>query len=101
LQSPIGPRRELWPFLPLSWSANWNGYRDRDIDARAGTTDVALAELRQGSCVPQGSSSAHRAEQALTSGGDPAVCWVSRPVRMNMLVKSYRVAGGRSRRKSR
>lgn len=38
-------------------SAQRNGYRHRDIDARVGTIDVAIPpELRTGTCFPNGCS---------------------------------------------
>src|SRR5688572_23615427 len=45
-----------------------NGYRHRDFDARAGTLDVAIPKLRQGSYFPEWLLECRtRAEKALTS----------------------------------
>ncbi|WP_197487872.1 transposase, partial [Rhodococcus sp. LB1] len=45
-----------------------NGYRHRDFDTRAGTLDIAIPKLRQGSCFPDWLLQRRkRAERALTS----------------------------------
>ena len=45
-----------------------NGYRHRDFDPRAGTLDVAIPKLRQGSYLPEWLlERRNRAERALTS----------------------------------
>lgn len=45
-----------------------NGYRHRDVDTRAGTLDVPIPKLRQGSYFPDGLLERRkRAERALTS----------------------------------
>ena len=42
-----------------------NGYRRRDWDTRAGTIELAIPELRAGSCVPSFPEHRRRAERAL------------------------------------
>lgn len=52
-----------------------NGYRHRDFDTRAGTLDIAIPKLRQGSYFPAWLLQRRkRAERALTSVVAPATC---------------------------
>ncbi len=52
-----------------------NGYRHRDFDTRAGTLDIAIPKLRQGSYFPEWLLQRRkRAERALTSVVAPATC---------------------------
>jgi transposase-like protein len=45
-----------------------NGYRHRDLDTRAGTLDIAVPKLREGSFFPEWLLERHRrAEAALTT----------------------------------
>ena len=41
-----------------------NGYRHRDLDTRAGTIDVAIPKLRQGSFFPEWLLERHRRAEA-------------------------------------
>ena len=71
-----------------------NGYRHRDIDTRAGTLDVAIPKLRQGSYFPEWLLERRtRAEKALTSV--VATCYLLgvSTRRMNKLVQSLGVTG--------
>ena len=71
-----------------------NGYRHRDFDTRAGTIDVAIPKLRQGSYFPEWLLERRtRAEQALTSV--VATCYLLgvSTRRMNKLVQSLGVTG--------
>ena len=71
-----------------------NGYRHRDFDTRAGTLDVAIPKLRQGSYFPEWLLERRtRAEQALTSV--VATCYLLgvSTRRMNKLVQSLGVTG--------
>ena len=55
-----------------------NGYRHRDFDTRAGTLDVAIPKLRQGSYFPSFLEPRKRSEQALLAVVQQAyVCGVS------------------------
>jgi hypothetical protein len=57
-----------------------NGYRHRDFDTRAGTIDIAIPKLRQGSYFPDWLLARRmRAERALTSVAAPAICSVCPP----------------------
>ena len=68
-----------------------NGYRHRDFDTRAGTIDVALPKLRQGSYFPDWLLARRkRAERALTSVVATAICSLSTR-RMERLVESLGV----------
>jgi transposase-like protein len=71
-----------------------NGYRHRDLDTRAGTIDVAIPKLRQGTYFPEWLLERRtRAEAALTSV--VATCYVLgvSTRRMNKLVQSLGVTG--------
>src|SRR3954451_9204958 len=71
-----------------------NGYRHRDFDTRAGTLDVALPKLRQGSYFPEWLLERRtRAEKALTSV--VATCYLLgvSTRRMNKLVQSLGITG--------
>jgi putative transposase len=71
-----------------------NGYRHRDFDTRAGTVDVAIPKLRQGSYFPEWLLERRtRAEKALTSV--VATCYLLgvSTRRMNKLVQSLGVTG--------
>jgi len=47
-----------------------NGYRNRELDTRVGTSDVAIPKLREGSLFPEGLVERRRGtEGALTTGG--------------------------------
>jgi transposase-like protein len=71
-----------------------NGYRHRDFDTRAGTLDVAVPKLRQGSYFPEWLLERRtRAEKALTSV--VATCYLLgvSTRRMNKLVQSLGITG--------
>jgi putative transposase len=71
-----------------------NGYRHRDFDTRAGTIDVAVPKLRQGSYFPEWLLERRkRAERALTSV--VATCYVLgvSTRRMDRLVQSLGITG--------
>src|SRR3954462_10567403 len=71
-----------------------NGYRHRDFDTRAGTLDVAIPKLRQGSYFPEWLLERRtRAEKALTSV--VATCYLLgvSTRRMNKLVQSLGITG--------
>jgi putative transposase len=71
-----------------------NGYRHRDFDTRAGTLDVAIPKLRQGSYFPDWLLERRkRAERALTSV--VATCYLLgvSTRRMDKLVQSLGIAG--------
>src|SRR5215217_8616914 len=71
-----------------------NGYRHRDFDTRAGTLDVAIPKLRQGSYFPEWLLERRkRAERALTSV--VATCYLLgvSTRRMNNLVQSLGITG--------
>src|SRR3954452_4257645 len=71
-----------------------NGYRHRDFDTRAGTLDVAIPKLRQGSYFPEWLLERRtRAEKAPTSV--VATCYLLgvSTRRMNKLVQSLGVTG--------
>jgi len=44
----------------------WNGYRERDCQARAGTEALRIPRLRRGSCFPGFLEPRRMAEKALT-----------------------------------
>lgn len=57
-----------------------NGYRAREGDTRAGTVELAIPKLRQGSYFPDWLlQHRRRAEQAPVSWSPPAICWRCRP----------------------
>ena len=57
-----------------------NGYRHRDFDTRAGTVDVAIPKLRQGSYFPEWLLERRkRAERALTTVVATVICLGSPP----------------------
>ena len=71
-----------------------NGYRHRDLDTRAGTVDVAIPKLRQGTYFPDWLlQRRRRAEQALTSV--VATCYLLgvSTRRMDKLVQSLGITG--------
>jgi putative transposase len=71
-----------------------NGYRHRDFDTRAGTLDVAIPKLRQGTYFPEWLLERRtRAEKALTSV--VATCYLLgvSTRRMNKLVQSLGITG--------
>ena len=71
-----------------------NGYRHRDFDTRAGTIDVAIPKLRQGSYFPEWLlERRRRAERALTSV--VATCYLLgvSTRRMDKLVQSLGITG--------
>ncbi len=71
-----------------------NGYRHRDFDTRAGTLDVAIPKLRQGSYFPEWLLERRkRAERALTSV--VATCYLLgvSTRRMDKLVQSLGITG--------
>ncbi len=71
-----------------------NGYRHRDFDTRAGTIDVAIPKLRQGSYFPEWLLERRkRAEKALTSV--VATCYLLgvSTRRMDKLVQSLGITG--------
>src|SRR3954453_18154127 len=71
-----------------------NGYRHRDFDTRAGTVDVAVPKLRQGSYFPEWLLGGRpRPEKALTSV--VATCYLLgvSTRRMNKLVQSLGITG--------
>src|SRR5215207_9368575 len=71
-----------------------NGYRHRDFDTRAGTVDVAIPKLRQGSYFPEWLLERRkRAERALTSV--VATCYLLgvSTRRMDKLVQSLGIIG--------
>lgn len=71
-----------------------NGYRHRDFDTRAGTVDVAVPKLRQGSYFPEWLLERRkRAERALTSV--VATCYLLgvSTRRMDKLVQSLGITG--------
>jgi len=71
-----------------------NGYRHRDFDTRAGTVDVAVPKLRQGSYFPERLLERRkRAERALTSV--VATCYLLgvSTRRMDKLVQSLGITG--------
>ncbi|GAA2869612.1 hypothetical protein GCM10010472_28700 [Pseudonocardia halophobica] len=64
-----------------------NGYRHRDFDTRAGTIDVGIPKLRNGSYFPDWLlERRRRAERALTTWSRPAVCSGVSTRRMEKLV---------------
>ncbi len=76
-----------------------NGYRHRDFDTRAGTLDVAIPKLREGSYFPDWLLERRtRAERALVSV--VATCYLLgvSTRRMDKLVQSLGITGCRSRR---
>jgi transposase-like protein len=71
-----------------------NGYRHRDLDTRAGTLDVAVPKLREGTFFPDWLLERHRrAEAALTTV--VATCYVLgvSTRRMDKLVRSLGITG--------
>jgi transposase-like protein len=71
-----------------------NGYRHRDLDTRAGTIDVAIPKLREGSFFPDWPLQRHRrAEAALTTV--VATCYLLgvSTRRMDKLVQSLGITG--------
>jgi putative transposase len=71
-----------------------NGYRHRDLDTRAGTLDVAVPKLREGSFFPEWLLERHRrAEAALTTV--VATCYLLgvSTRRMDKLVRSLAITG--------
>jgi putative transposase len=71
-----------------------NGYRHRDLDTRAGTLDVAIPKLREGSFFPDWLLERHRrAEAALTTV--VATCYLLgvSTRRMDKLVKTLGITG--------
>ena len=71
-----------------------NGYRHRDLDTRAGTIDVAIPKLRQGSFFPEWLLERHRrAEAALTTV--VATCYLLgvSTRRMDKLVRTLGITG--------
>ena len=57
-----------------------NGYRRRERDTRAGTIELAIPKLRQGSYFPGFLEHRRRAERALASVvAATSTCWASRP----------------------
>jgi transposase-like protein len=71
-----------------------NGYRHRDLDTRAGTIDVAIPKLREGSFFPEWLLERHRrAEAALTTV--VATCYLLgvSTRRMDKLVKTLGITG--------
>jgi len=71
-----------------------NGYRHRDFDTRAGTVDVAIPKLREGSYFPEWLLERRkRAERALTSV--VATCYLLgvSTRRMDKLVQSLGISG--------
>jgi transposase-like protein len=71
-----------------------NGYRHRDLDTRAGTIDVAIPKLREGTFFPEWLLERHRrAEAALTTV--VATCYLLgvSTRRMDKLVRSLGITG--------
>jgi putative transposase len=71
-----------------------NGYRHRDLDTRAGTLDVAIPKLREGSFFPEWLLERHRrAEAALTTV--VATCYLLgvSTRRMDKLVRTLGITG--------
>jgi transposase-like protein len=71
-----------------------NGYRHRDLDTRAGTIDVAIPKLREGTFFPEWLLERHRrAEAALTTV--VATCYLLgvSTRRMDKLVKTLGITG--------
>ena len=71
-----------------------NGYRHRDLDTRAGTLDIAVPKLREGSFFPEWLLERHRrAEAALTTV--VATCYLLgvSTRRMDKLVRSLGITG--------
>jgi putative transposase len=71
-----------------------NGYRHRDLDTRAGTLDVAVPKLHEGSFFPEWLLERHRrAEAALTTV--VATCYLLgvSTRRMDKLVRSLGITG--------
>src|SRR4029453_18064559 len=71
-----------------------NGYRHRDLDTRAGTLDVAIPKLREGSFFPEWLVERHRrAEAALTTV--VATCYLLgvSTRRMDKLVRTLGITG--------
>ena len=71
-----------------------NGYRHRDLDTRAGTLDVAIPKLREGSYFPEWLLTRHRrAEAALTTV--VATCYLLgvSTRRMDKLVQTLGITG--------
>ena len=71
-----------------------NGYRHRDLDTRAGTIDVAIPKLREGTYFPDWLLTRHRrAEAALTTV--VATCYLLGVVtrRMDKLVRTLGITG--------
>jgi putative transposase len=71
-----------------------NGYRHRDFDTRAGTIDVAIPKLRQGSYFPDWLlERRRRAEQALTTVVANCYLLGVSTRRMNQLVQTLGITG--------
>src|SRR6187431_1324984 len=77
-----------------------NGYRHRDFDTRAGTIDVAIPKLREGSYFPDWLLERRkRAESALISVWSPSpICSVSVPGGWRTWSSSWASPGSASRR---
>ena len=76
-----------------------NGYRHRDLDTRAGTIDIAVPKLREGSFFPDWLLERHRrAEAALTTV--VATCYLLgvSTRRMDKLVRTLGITGVSKRR---
>jgi transposase-like protein len=71
-----------------------NGCRHREFDTRAGTLDVAIPKLRQGSYFPEWLLERRkRAERALTSVAAPCYLLGVSTRRMDKLVQSLGITG--------
>jgi putative transposase len=76
-----------------------NGYRHREFDTRAGTLDVAIPKLREGSYYPDWLlERRRRAERALPRWWRPATCSVYRPGRWRSWSRLWVSLGCPSRR---
>ena len=58
-----------------------NGYRERTWDTRAGSVELKIPKLRQGSYFPEFLEPRRTAEKALTAVIQEATCKASRPAR--------------------
>ena len=76
-----------------------NGYRHRDLDTRAGTLDVAIPKLREGTFFPEWLLTRHRrAEAALTTVVASCYLLGVSTRRMDKLVRTLGTTGLSSRR---
>lgn len=98
-QCAVGQRRPTVSVGPSTgpaaeWTNRRNGYRHRDLDTRAGTIDVAIPKLREGSFFPDWLlTRRRRAEEALVTV--VATCYLLgvSTRRMDKLVRTPGITG--------